>query len=306
METLLITGSNGLLGQKLVAAFLNEPNWRVVASSYSPDRIAGKGYDFELLDITNTVEIDYIFDKYHPTVLVNTAAMTQVDTCETHQSECMEINVAALTSLSKACNTHKTHLIHLSSDFIFNGKRGLYKETDTPSPVNYYGTSKEEGEKLVMKLARQWSIVRTSLVYGVNPETARPNLVLWLRHALKEREQVRVNNDQFRTPTLAEDLAEGCRSIVMGKKEGIYNLAGNEYLSVLEVAHAVAAVFGYDEQLIDEVSSDMLNETGKRPLKGGLDISKARLELNYNPHSLESGLKLVKQQLEQARFSLDL
>jgi dTDP-4-dehydrorhamnose reductase len=306
MKTVLITGSNGLLGQKLVACFMKNSGWKVVATSFSPDKIAGKGYEFELLDITSKVEVDYIFDRYKPSLVINTAAMTQVDTCEEHKEDCWKVNVDAVEQLVEACNKLDARLIHLSSDFVFNGSAGKYKETDPVSAVNYYGISKVEAEKKVMSRAKSWNIVRTSLVYGVNPDTARPNILLWLRYALREKQHVRVNNDQFRTPTLVEDLAEGCRLLAEIDKQGNYHLAGGDYLSVLQVAMAVAEVFGLDSSLIESVPSGELKEQGKRPLKGGLDISKAWDELGYRPHSLADGIRLVKAQLEEPRFSMDL
>jgi dTDP-4-dehydrorhamnose reductase len=306
MKTVLITGSNGLLGQKLVATFMKSPGWRVVATSFSPDKIGGKGYEFELLDISSKVEIDYIFNRYQPSLVINTAAMTQVDTCEEHKEDCWKVNVEAVENMIAACNKENARFMHLSSDFVFNGRDGKYTEADPASPVNYYGISKLEGEKKVMSQARYWNIVRTSLVYGVNPDTARPNILLWLRYALGEKQNVKVNNDQFRTPTLAEDLAEGCRLLADSDKQGIYHLAGGEYVSVLQVAQAVAEVFELDTLLIEPVPSSELKEQGKRPLRGGLDISKAWDELGYRPHPLLEGIRLVKSQLEEPRFSLDI
>jgi dTDP-4-dehydrorhamnose reductase len=306
MKTVLITGSNGLLGQKLVACFMKSPGWKVVATSFSNDKIAGKGYEFELMDITSKVEVDYIFDRYQPSLVINTAAMTQVDTCEEQKEDCWKVNVEAVEHLVAACNKKDARLIHLSSDFVFNGSVGKYKESDPVSAVNYYGMSKMDAEKKVMSLAKSWNIVRTSLVYGVNPDTARPNILLWLRYALSEKQQVKVNNDQFRTPTLVEDLAEGCRLLAESDRQGIYHLAGEDYVSVLQVAQAVAGIFELDTSLIEPVPSSQLNEQGKRPLKAGLDISKAWDDLGYRPHSLADGIRLVKAQLEEPRFSLDL
>ncbi|NMC39908.1 MAG: sugar nucleotide-binding protein, partial [Bacteroidales bacterium] len=184
MKTILITGSNGLLGQKLVCALYRDHGYRVIATSFSPNRMDDEGYEFELMDVTNKIEVDYMFDKYHPDVAIHTAAMTQVDTCEKKRTECWQTNVESVKILLENARKHNTHLIHLSSDFVFDGTNGPYSEEDTLNPLNYYGLSKQESEKLVMKYTGPWSIIRTSLVYGVNPSLARPNIVLWLRYAL--------------------------------------------------------------------------------------------------------------------------
>lgn len=306
MKTILITGSNGLLGQKLIHLFVNEKGWNVVATSFSPDKIQGTGYQFELMDVSSPVEVEYIFNKYKPDAVINTAAMTQVDICEDRPGECHRINTEAVGILAKACKGLDAQLVHLSSDFVFSGRKGRYTESDPAEPVSIYGASKAEAEKLLMKQKIRWSIVRTSLVYGVNPDTARPNLVLWLRHALSEKQEVKVNNDQFRTPTLAEDLAWGCLEIVKGAHEGIFHLAGPEYLAVKDVALKVAEIFELDATLINEVSSAELAEKGARPLRAGLDISKAYGHLGYRPHKLAEGIAILKQQLNEPRFSLDI
>lgn len=299
MKTILITGSNGLLGQKLVRRFREAGNYAIVATSFSPDRMEEEGYVFELMDITNPVEVDYVLSKHRPSVIIHTAAMTQADTCETHKKECWDTNVQAVETLLKAAARSHAYFIHLSSDFVFDGKAGPYSESDQTGPVNYYGISKLESEKAVMRYAGKWAVVRTSLVFGLNPSLARPNFILWLRYALKEGQKVRVNNDQFRTPTLVEDLAEGLLSLAEREKTGIFHLAGGEFMSILELAEKVAKHFGLDQRLIEAVSTRDLNETGVRPMKAGLRIEKAFHELGYRPHTFTEALEILDQQIQQ-------
>lgn len=298
MKTVLITGSNGLLGQKLVRRFRSTGQYHVVATSFSPDRMEEEGYQFELMDITNPVEVDYVFSRHRPSVVIHTAALTQVDVCETKKKECWETNVQAVGNLLKSAAKSRAHFIHLSSDFVFDGKSGPYSESDPVGPLNYYGISKLESEKEVMQYSGKWAIVRTSFVFGLNPSLARPNFVLWLRYALKEGQRIKVNNDQFRTPTFVEDLAEGCLALTEREKSGIFHLAGGEYMSVLELAEKVAVSFGLDRNLIEPVSSSDLNETGVRPLKAGLRIEKAYHELGFRPHPFVEALEILGRQIQ--------
>jgi len=299
MKTILITGSNGLLGQKLVRRFRDCNNYNIVATSFSPDRMEEEGYIFELMDITNPVEVDYVLSKHRPSVIIHTAAITQADTCETHKKECWDTNVQAVETLLKGAAKSQAHFIHLSSDFVFDGKAGPYSESDPAGPVNYYGISKLESEKAVMRYRGKWTVVRTSLVFGINPSLARPNFVLWLRYALMEGQKVKVNNDQFRTPTLAEDLAEGLIALTEREKTGIFHMAGGEFMSILELAEKVAKYFRLDQSLIEAVSTKELHETGVRPMKAGLRIEKAFHEIGYRPHTFMEALEILDQQIQQ-------
>jgi len=169
MKKILVTGSNGLLGQKIIELLTGLKSVGTIATSLNVDRIVDvKGYDFELLDLTNHVETSYIIRIHNPDIIINTAAMTQVDKCEEQKAECWKINVEALKNLVKCSNDVKAHLIHLSSDFVFDGTGGQYTENDIPNPLSYYGLSKWEGEKIIKDRADKWTIVRTILVYGVN------------------------------------------------------------------------------------------------------------------------------------------
>ena len=152
MKTVLITGSNGLLGQKLVAQLQKASNYKLIATSKGANRISNvSGFIYEELDITNSVEISNICEKYRPDVLINTAAMTNVDACEGDKEGCWKMNVNAVEYLLAACEKHNTHLIHLSTDFVFDGEDGPYSEGDIPMPLSYYGESKFASEKVLAK-----------------------------------------------------------------------------------------------------------------------------------------------------------
>lgn len=294
MKTILVTGSNGLVGQKLVDLLAKNKEVNLIATSRNFNKIEDvQGYSFELLDITNKTEVDYLISRYNPDTIINTASEANTDYCEDHRDEAWKINVEAMKYLSEAANRIGAHLIHLSTDFVFDGNNGPYSEENWPNPVSYYGYTKLEGEKVVEQLADKWSVVRTVLVYGVNFNMSRSNILLWAKNALENKQPIKVVNDQFRTPTLAEDLAHGCIEVALREKEGLYHISGNEYMSVYDIVMTIAEVFNYDKSLISTISTLDLNEKAKRPPRSGFVINKAINDLDYCPHSLREGLNAL-------------
>ncbi len=302
MTRILITGSNGLLGQKLVYALLKRNDVQVIATSVGANRLIKKdGYTYESLDITQKSQVETIFKKHQPDVIINTAAMTNVDACETKREECWTINVTAVQNIVDVISENKSecHLIHLSTDFIFDGEKGsVYVETDIPNPQSYYALSKAESEKVLQKSSINWAIARTIIVYGIVDNMSRSNIVLWAKDALTKGQKINVVDDQFRSPTLAEDLAEGCILIADKKAKGIFHLSGPTAMSILELVYKVADFWKLDKSLVTPSKSDNLNQAAKRPPRTGFDISKAKKELGYAPHSFEEGLKILDAQLK--------
>lgn len=299
----LITGSNGLLGQKLVYALTRRNNVQVIATSVGVNRLVKQdGYIYESLDITKKEEIEEIIAKYKPDVVINTAAMTNVDACEIKRDECWALNVTAVKNIVEVISaiTPAVHLIHLSTDFIFDGEKGTeYIETDKPNPQSYYALSKFESEKIITESKIKWAIARTIIVYGIVDKMSRSNIVLWAKDALTKKQKINVVDDQFRSPTLAEDLAEGCILIADKNATGIYHLAGPDTMSILELVYSVADFWKLDKTLITPSKSTALNQPAKRPPRTGLKIDKAKKELDYNPHSFLSGLAILDKQIKQ-------
>lgn len=305
MKKIVVTGSNGLLGQKLVYALKERRDVQLIATSTGANRIVDtKGYIYETLDITNKSEVNAIVKKYSPDVIINTAAMTNVDTCESKREECWALNVTAVQHLVDAIereNANKTQLIHLSTDFIFDGDKGSeYVETDTPNPQSYYALSKNESEKIVMQSKIKWAIARTIIVYGIVDNMSRSNIVLWAKDSLTKGQKINVVDDQFRAPTLAEDLAAGCILIADKNATGIYHLSGPETMSVLDLVYRVADFWKLNKSLITQIKSTTLNQAARRPPYTGFVIDKAKRELGYNPHSFEDGLAILDNQLKGA------
>lgn len=295
----LITGSNGLLGQKLVKLLANKNDIEVLATSVGENRIRKiSGFNYTSLDITNKNEVEEVFNRFKPNVVINTAAMTNVDACEDKKEECWNLNVNAVQNLIAASEKYDTHLIHLSTDFVFDGENGPYKEEDKPNPLSYYGLSKFEAEKLLQASSIKWSIVRTIIVYGVVEDMSRSNIVLWAKQALEKGNPLTIVNDQFRMPTLAEDLAYACWLIAEKSATGIYNICGKDFMSVLELVNRVADFYGYDKSIITPIASSSLNQAAKRPPKTGFVLDKSYKELEFSPCSFEEGLAIVTEQLK--------
>lgn len=311
IKKVLITGSNGLLGQKLVYRLKNKNDIKLIATSKGENRILDKlGYIYHPLDITNKQEVEKVFSNYLPDVIINTAAMTNVDACETQQDLCRKLNVDAVDYLIDAIKkqelkhpNYKCHFIHLSTDFIFDGKDGPYDENAQPNPLSFYGQSKLDAENLVINSGIKYTIVRTIIVYGIVDGMSRSNIVLWAREALMKGQKLNVVNDQYRTPTLAEDLAEACFLIADKGATGIYHISGKNFMSIFELVQRVADFFHLDKSLINPVSSASLNQPAKRPPITGFKLDKAIKELGFNPHSFEEGLAIVEKQIKNVKVS---
>ena len=299
MKKILITGTNGLLGQKLVYALRDRKDYQVIATARGENRLLEKaGYLYETLDITSAHEVEQVFLKHQPHIVINGAAMTNVDECEDAKVLCWKINVDAVQYLLNAAKKYGSHFIHVSTDFIFDGSAGPYSEEAKANPLSYYGESKLAAEEIVRKYKGVWAIARTVLVYGLVDNMSRSNIVLWAKGALEKGEPINVVNDQFRTPTLAEDLANGCILIADQTAGGIFNISGKEQLNVLQIVEKVADYYHLDKSLIRAISSKTLNQRAKRPPITGFILTKAIRELGYKPHSFEEGIAILDHQMK--------
>jgi dTDP-4-dehydrorhamnose reductase len=299
-KKLLITGSNGMTGQKLVYQCLERDDIELIATSIGPNRLSKQeGYQYIPMDITQREEVLRIVDQIKPDAIINPAAMTNVDACEKDKETCKKLNIDAVEYLVEAANSCNAHLIHLSTDFIFNGENGPYEEEDEADPVSYYGWSKLEAERIVREKAKDWAILRTILVVGVVEQKTRSNIILWVKGALEKGEKINVVTDQYRMPTLAEDLATACLLTFDKHAQGIFHISGKDFLSTYEIAERVADYFKLDKSLMNPLTSEALSQPAKRPPVTGFKLEKAYRELNYQPHSFEEILTLIDQQLKE-------
>ena len=296
----LITGSNGLLGQKLLHKLRVDEGVNLVATSKGDNRVSEKnGYTYFDLDITNKNAVTQLIASEKPQVVFNTAAMTNVDLCEEKKEACDSLNVNAVQYLSVACQQIDAHLIHISTDFIFDGEDGPYKEEDKPNPLSYYGLSKLKSENIVKESDCNWTILRTIIVFGVGENLSKSNIVLWAKGALEKEEPLNIIDDQFRAPTLAEDLADACILAATKKAYGIFNASGKDIMSIYEIVERIAKHYRNTTKNLNKISTATLNQKAGRPPKTGFILDKAINELGYNPHSFEECLTIIDEQLKK-------
>ena len=288
---ILITGSNGLLGQKIVKLCV-EQELDFYATSIGENRNSDCPNDKYMgVDIAQRVSVFELMKTIKPTHVIHTAAITNVDYCELNPEECQLVNVAGTENLVDAANEVKACFQFLSTDFVFDGQKGNYREEDEVNPLSVYARSKVEGENLVRnKSAFGWSIVRTIIVYGIGNNLSRSNLIVWAKNSLEKGTEMNIIDDQFRAPTYAEDLAKGCLNIIEKNELGIFHLCGPETMSIYEIVGRIAKYYKYNMSSVNRVSSATLNQPAKRPPKTGFDLAKAQSKISYSPMTIEESL----------------
>lgn len=291
---ILITGSNGLLGQKLVDQLLKK-QIPFLATSKGENRNPNcpeTGY--AQMDISKTSQVSSVLTDFQPTAVIHTAAITNVDYCESNVKKCQLINVTSTQILFEASKQIGAQFIALSTDFVFDGLKGNYKETDTPNPLSVYAQSKLDAEKLIQNGATDdWAIVRTIIVFGRGQNLSRSNIVLWAKEALESGKELNIIDDQFRAPTWADDLAWACIQIALLNKKGVYHISGPETFSIYELVLRIANFLNLETKKLNKTTSESLNQAAKRPPRTGFDLSKAHSEIGYKPMLFEESLKLL-------------
>lgn len=291
---LLITGSNGLLGQKLVKQCMaNQIDFLATSKGNNRNSHCPEDY-YADLDITNRKKIEELFQSFMPTHVIHTAAITNVDYCELNAPECDLVNVRSVEYLFSEAVKINAHFQLLSTDFVFDGSTGNYKETDVPNPLSIYANSKVQAERILQNSkSLNWSIVRTIIVYGTGENLSRSNLVCWAKDALAKGNDMSVINDQFRAPTWADDLAWACLRIFELNQTGVFHVSGPETMSIFEIVQRIANYYNFSLDHVKVVSSSILNQPAKRPPRTGFDLTKARKILGYSPKPLEETLDLI-------------
>jgi len=297
MRKILVTGSNGLLGQKVAELLSNSPDYTLLLTSKQPKSVFhDEQLAYRQLDVTHKGEVESVVEEFEPEVIVHTAAMTNVDACETEREKAWKCNVSAVENVLYAARLSGARLIHLSTDYIFDGKNGPYGEHDRPNPISYYGRTKLASENLVTSSGIPAAIIRTMVLYGLGFDV-KLNFALWLVKCLNEEKPVKIVDDQIGSPTLADDLAYGIMKIIELRRNGIYNIAGPDIVSRYEFALAAARIFGYNKKLISPVKTSSMKQPAQRPLKSGLVTLKAQTDLTVHLSGIDQGLTILKNQL---------
>lgn len=291
MKKVLIIGANGFTGRRMLQIFSACEAYEVIGCSLHPDICPEGKHRFIQADINDFPQMEALFDRVSPHVVINCSALSVPDYCEHHREEAYATNVLAVEQMARCAEKKGCRLIHLSTDFVFDGKTDfLYTEEDQPAPVNYYGVTKWEGEQAVARVCSSYAIVRVVVVYGKALPGQHGNILKLVKDRLTAGQEIRVVSDQYRTPTWVADIVEGVERLMHTYKSGIYHICGKEYLSIAEIAYRVADYFKLDRSLIHPVTTIEMNEATPRPRFSGLSIEKAERELGYHPHTLEEGM----------------
>jgi dTDP-4-dehydrorhamnose reductase len=292
---ILLIGSNGMLGQRLVESFNSTGKFELLCVSMEDESFL-PGVEYKKMDIIHRQKVREVVLDFFPDLIINAAAFTNVDKSETEKETAWKINVTGVENIAFYSWTIDAHLIHFSTDYIFNGKNGPYTEDDLPNPLGYYGRTKLASENSIRISGTKNTIIRTNVLYGP-AKNGRPDFVKWVVNSLRDKKVIRIVTDQIGNPTYIDDLVAAINKIIKLKKEGIYNIGGREMISRYDFTLRIADYFGLDKSLIQKIITKDLNQPALRPLKSGLVTLKAETELDYKPHSIEETFELMKKEL---------
>jgi dTDP-4-dehydrorhamnose reductase len=297
MATLAVTGANGLLGQKLGLAAAGRhrvTGLDLQEAPAAPETLS----DYVRCDVTDPVQVDRALGSRRFDGVIHTAAFTDVDGCESRYEEARAVNVGGAENVARACGRSGSRLVHLSTDYVFDGASGPYDEDDRPNPISRYGVTKLESERAVFRLEPGAVIARTMVLYG-HARSVRPNFVTWLVARLRAGQPVRIVTDQFGHPTLADDLAGALLVLFERGASGVYHTAGSEWIDRHSFALAAAAAFGLDPGLITPTTSDAFVQPAPRPLCSGLKSDKLFRDYGIRLSTAAEGLAKMRLQMEE-------
>ena len=293
----MVFGANGLVGQKLIKEM--NSSYEIIAVGKGTKTFNGeKEIEYHQADITDSARVNELLRKIEPGVVVNAAAYTDVDGCEANKEKCWKVNVEGVENIARVARLINTKLIHISTDYVFDGKNGPYPEDYQPSPTTYYGKAKLASETVVIGSNTRYAIIRTNVVYG-KAYPAKASFVRWVTDELSAGRRINVVNDQFNNPTYANDLAACILRIIQLDAEGLYNYAGADYLNRFEFAQKIAEKFGYSPNLILPIKTKDLGQLAKRPQNGGLKTEKARDRLGLKILGINHGLEMMLQETDR-------
>ncbi len=294
-KRILLIGSNGMLGQRLMENLIIKKDIELLCSSVEGTSFI-QNVNYIQSDITDKNKVKNIIGDFYPDFIINTAAYTDVDGCETEKDLSWKINVTGVENLARFAGPLDSHLIHISSDYVFDGSNGPYSEEDIPNPVSYYGRTKLASENALHSVKLKYTIIRTNVLYGP-AKFGRPDFVKWVVSSLRDNKTIRIVDDQINNPTYIDDLVFAINQVIEFTNEGVYNIGGAEVLSRYEFTIRIADFFNLDKNLISKIKTEVLNQPAPRPLNSGLINLKAQTELDYKPRSIEETFLLMKKEL---------
>ncbi|MCD6162471.1 MAG: SDR family oxidoreductase [candidate division Zixibacteria bacterium] len=303
MNRVLITGASGLLGQYLVKQLIFEkpdnktPDILAIDLAANPFENSGR-LSYHQLDLTGFSSVRAIIYDFKPDYIFNCAAYNNVDDCEVNYKLADDLNTGIVENLL-SCSFNK--LIHFSSDYIFSGQNGPYSELAIPDPINYYGYTKLQSEKILQASKKNYLVIRTNVLYG-DGINLRHNFITWLIDSLRTDKEINVVTDQFNNPTHAGNLAGAAIEAAKMDYFKVLNIAGADYLSRYDIAIKTAEHFKLDANLIKPIKTAMLGQIAERPHKGGFNIDKAKKILKTRLIGLPEGLEMMRDYFERRGF----
>ena len=295
-KRILLIGSNGRLGQQLANLYKDQNKIELLCCS-NQDESFVDGVEYRTLDITQKEEVKEVILDFFPDFVINSAAYTNVDKSEIERELAWKINVSGVEYMAQYSRIIDAHIIHISSDYIFDGKNGPYTEKDLPHPVGYYGRTKHAAENVLRIGGTKYTIIRPNVLYGSSINN-QPDFVQWVIESLKAGKEINIVTDQINNPTYIPDLADMIKRVIEYEKDGIYNIGGREFMTRFEFTKRIAKFFNLDETLIKPITTEELKQPAARPLKSGLITLKAETELNYKPLSIEETFIRIKKELQ--------
>lgn len=290
---LLVTGASGLLGTR-ISQIATKQNYRVYSAYNQHVPQFGTPIKLDLIDKT---AVTLAFEKTKPDVVVHAAALSDVDRCEKEKELAWKTNVEATSTIAQLCQMKDCFLTYVSTDYVFDGKKGNYRETDLTNPINHYGLTKLEGEERVKGSNTQHCIARTSVIYGAIPATGKTNFALWVIEQLRKKEQARTVIDQWNSPTFNTNLAEMVLEILEKRITGTFHLAGATRLSRCEFAQHITKTFNLDPDYVKPVVSKEMSWLAKRPRDSSLNVELANRTFQHKPLQISEALSRLKAEM---------
>ncbi|MFH1850132.1 MAG: SDR family oxidoreductase [archaeon] len=281
-----VIGASGNLGNCIASEFSKGHS---VVGTYHKSRQAG----LLQLDITDRKAVMAFIGMKRPRLVIHADGITDVNHCDAKPEHAESVNVDGTANLIEACKLTGSKLIYVSTDFVFDGKKGGYSEEDAPHPVNVYGRTKLDSEKLIIGSGLDYLIARTAVLYGAY---ADPKFVRFVIEKLKKNEKISIVTDHIRTPTLVDDVASAL--VRLRTRTGLFHVAGPVSYSMHEMACIIAGTFGFDRSLIYSIESSALTEAAPKPKDTSLNTGKIR-QLGIRMRDFESGLKGLQPSVEK-------
>lgn len=284
-----LIGGNSKVGSAISRLLEKETDWQLHVYSSTLKQSVSDRIFCKHIEYADIKKLKEEFFEVRPDFIINTAAMTNVDGCEIQRQEAWFSNVTFVEQLARLSLIVESHLIHFSTDYVFDGAKGPYTEQDQPNPICYYGKSKLAGENAVLKSHVNNTVIRTNVVYGLTTNE-QTDFVQWVIKCHEAKKTMNIVDDQLSNPTLTDDLALSVKRIIEKKRCGLYHISGNTYCNRYEFALEIAKIFHLDESLITPIQTHSLNQKAKRPLRGGLINLKAHTDLGIQYSTIQEGL----------------